>query len=236
MGKHFQNYSHYEEVYLSWERLKTSMTKEAADFINKTDIQKLITYSARNSFRKNYMKFSNAAIDLDDVINVARCYSLIFYEKYRNNFVNEKQMNYSLCKFLGQKLYLYKIVTDRKFKEIQYKVDPIKFLNKTSLNDKNVNDSIDHILVSINTKPVTMEENSETSSQEALERLMSTDKKLKPAQMSKLKNISNMFVAKSEDELKELSPNQFFFYQYRKLAHEVYSKHKLERSRKKNNE
>lgn len=216
--------THYEEVYLSYDRLKTSMTPEAEAFIQQDEIRKIITYSSSNSFKKNYAKFCNAGVDIDDVINVARCYTLIFFARYRQNFINEKQRNYSLCRFLGQKIYLYKVVTERKFREMNFRVDHHRVMrNQDDQNEGSILDNLTHF--SAKSFDVLQDADREDHIIQTRARVLDPTMRLSTTQLTKLRKIANGFMEKTEEDLKSMSIKDFENYEYQKLAHEVYSKH-----------
>jgi len=214
----------YEAVYLFENQLKNSVSAGSEAFINNEETSKIINHSAGNSFRKNYTKLKVSGIDIDDVITVARCYSMIFWTRYRNNFKNKKHMYYSLCRYLGQKLYRYVTLTEKKFPENRHRVDVVS-KSIANNNDTSSVSAIDYA----SEKWRNISARNTASSDEIIEtargKIDLFSQEISTRQLTNLKRVSDKFHRKSMDEIRRMSHAEHDKYQYYSLANEVYSKY-----------
>lgn len=108
----------FEGVYLLEHRLKDSFTQDGIRFLENEQTKKIISYSCRLSYRKNMYKFKHLGLEIEDLQSVANCLSITFFSKYMKNFKTEKQAYYALARFLGQKLYHYMTLSNKKMKPV----------------------------------------------------------------------------------------------------------------------
>ena len=105
----------YERVYLLETRLKDSINKDSIAFLEKAATEKIIKYSV-SAFINKYSTFlSFSGIQFDDLMSVARSLTLVFFSKYSAKFESEKDVYFVLCRFLGQKLFNYLKISQKRY-------------------------------------------------------------------------------------------------------------------------
>jgi hypothetical protein len=108
----------YEKVYLLDTRLKTSFSKESENFLESDQTQRVINHLVSVTIKKNYWGLKLLGIERDDILNVSRNLSAIFYSKYWSKQKNERAAYYALCRFLGQKLNTYISISTKKMRPV----------------------------------------------------------------------------------------------------------------------